>query len=103
MKAVVAMLHGGMDAEVLRLVQEHEDDRVLSSRGQRSLGHSNSGGSETSSLTSKAHRSSSFLEKSSLVNRELSGSSSSANQNSPPSEIYVDGSHLAGNPESRLR
>jgi len=102
MKAVVAMLHGGMDIEILRLILEHKGDQVLSSRGQLSLGQSNSSCSETSSFNmSKAYGSLSFLEKSSLVNREPSGSS--ANQNSPTSEIWVDGSNLAGNPENRLR
>jgi len=100
MKAVVAMLHGGMDAEVFRLVQEHVGDRLLSSRGQLSLGYSNSGSSETSSFNmSKAYCSLSFLEKSFLVNR-APNDPSLANQNSPSSEICVDGLNLAGNPKS---
>ncbi|KAG0585092.1 hypothetical protein KC19_3G257500 [Ceratodon purpureus] len=56
MKSVVAMLHGGMDAEVAKLVVEHESDRFSSSRAQLqgSLGHSDSS-SGVSSVMSKGY------------------------------------------------
>lgn len=74
MKGVLAMLHGGMDTEIANLVMEHESERFQSnSRGQLSLGHTDSS-SEVSSLMSKVYPNSS-LEMSFSMSKEPGGSS----------------------------
>jgi hypothetical protein len=50
---VVAMLHGGMDTKVAKLVLAHESDRFTSSKGLGSLGLSASS-SRVSSLMSRS-------------------------------------------------
>jgi hypothetical protein len=99
MKAVVAMLHGGMDTEVAKLVLEHESDRFSSSRGRGSLGHSASS-SGVSSLMSRG-----YAEPSGSTPVTLTNQTSLAPltvENEPPSEVWVQlGSRLDATPKSR--
>ena len=93
MKAVVAMLHGGMDTEVAKLVLEHESDRFSSSRGRGrgSLGHSASS-SGVSSLMSRGDAVT-LTNQASLAPLIM--------ENEPPSEMLVQlGSGLDATPRS---
>ncbi|KAG0584673.1 hypothetical protein KC19_3G227000 [Ceratodon purpureus] len=100
MKDVVVMLHGGMDTEVARLLEEHANERFPSSRDSRSHGD----GDSSSGLNSWVSRDESLAPSVSTATSVAAHNSLTPFkvENGKPSEMWVEVDKSADKSENNL-